>query len=343
MNLPDGRVQVWAEGSREAIEALRRALERGPRLARVDRVAVTWRQPSGCWPTFTIRSEAARGEPCIGAPRAEPVAVDQGGRRPGVDRSARALRGRWPPASGATSHEVKRSETLSGIARQYGVSVREIVSANRLARCPRARAPGRKSADHSRREERTARGGDSPGGRAQRPRAKRASLRSTSAREFFSLPPANLLLAIPDFPACRSRSSRGRWMVRSAPTSGGAGRAGIAAWTSWRSEGTPIHAAAAGVVIASGIEPRYGRVVKIEHDGGFVTVYAHNLANSVEVGHRVAAGQEIGNVGADGTRQQPAPALRDPPRGPRRQSALPAAASSSGGHGGVRRRARGRR
>ncbi len=25
--------------------------------------------------------------------------------------------------------------------------------------------------------------------------------------------------------------------------------------------------------------------MKIEHEGGFVTVYAHNLANSVEVGH----------------------------------------------------------
>jgi acylphosphatase len=56
MNLPDGRVQVWAEGPRETIEILLRRLQRGPRLARVDRVAITWRQPSGCGPAFTIRS-----------------------------------------------------------------------------------------------------------------------------------------------------------------------------------------------------------------------------------------------------------------------------------------------
>jgi len=40
--------------------------------------------------------------------------------------------------------------------------------------------------------------------------------------------------------------------------------------------------------------------VKIEHDGGFTTVYAHNFANGVDVGQRVAAGQEIGAVGQTG-------------------------------------------
>ena len=56
MNRPDGRVQVWAEGPREAIEQLIHQLSRGPRLARVDRIAVAWRQPSGCGPAFAIRS-----------------------------------------------------------------------------------------------------------------------------------------------------------------------------------------------------------------------------------------------------------------------------------------------
>jgi len=56
MNLSDGRVRVWAEGSRESIETLVRRLGHGPRLARVDRVAVAWGEPSGGWPTFTIRS-----------------------------------------------------------------------------------------------------------------------------------------------------------------------------------------------------------------------------------------------------------------------------------------------
>ena len=41
-------------------------------------------------------------------------------------------------------------------------------------------------------------------------------------------------------------------------------------------------------------------MVKIDHDGGFVTVYAHNERNLVEVGEHVAAGQIIARVGRTG-------------------------------------------
>jgi len=64
--------------------------------------------------------------------------------------------------------------------------------------------------------------------------------------------------------------------------------------------GAVIFAAAAGVVVTSGIEYRYGRVVKIEHDDGYVTVYAHNDENLVRVGMRVAAGDPIATVGRTG-------------------------------------------
>ena len=37
-NLYDGRVEVYAIGSAEQMEALRNALQRGPRMAGVDRV-----------------------------------------------------------------------------------------------------------------------------------------------------------------------------------------------------------------------------------------------------------------------------------------------------------------
>ncbi len=199
---------------------------------------------------------------------------------------------------GGTSHEVKRSETLSGIARRYGVSVREIVTANRLAG-PRARLQiGRRLTIP---EVKAARRGE-PAPRAtgrSSPRARRAALRTPSAHDFFSLPPADLLLSIPDFTTPVPDFA---WPVDGAVSSKFGRR-----WSAWHRgvdivapAGAPIQAAAPGVVIASGVEPRYGRVVKIEHDSGFVTVYAHNLANSVEVGHRVAAGQEIGQVGQTG-------------------------------------------
>jgi acylphosphatase len=56
MNLPDGRVRVWAEGPRADIESLLGDLARGPRAARVDRLSTTWLRSTGNWPAFTIRS-----------------------------------------------------------------------------------------------------------------------------------------------------------------------------------------------------------------------------------------------------------------------------------------------
>ena len=52
--------------------------------------------------------------------------------------------------------------------------------------------------------------------------------------------------------------------------------------------------------MTSGVEARYGLVVKIEHRQGFVTVYAHNDVNLVEVGDRVETGEFIALVGRTG-------------------------------------------
>jgi acylphosphatase len=55
MNLRDGRVRVVAEGRREALEALLREVERGPRVARVDDVQVSWAAARGEFSGFGIR------------------------------------------------------------------------------------------------------------------------------------------------------------------------------------------------------------------------------------------------------------------------------------------------
>ena len=65
-------------------------------------------------------------------------------------------------------------------------------------------------------------------------------------------------------------------------------------------KGTPVRAAAAGVVVFSGRQSSYGRVVKIRHPNGLSTTYAHNSANFVKVGERVKAGTLIGAVGRTG-------------------------------------------
>jgi acylphosphatase len=55
MNLKDGRVRVRVEGTREVIEELVRDLEKGPPLARVEQVAVSWRPSTGRFNAFGIR------------------------------------------------------------------------------------------------------------------------------------------------------------------------------------------------------------------------------------------------------------------------------------------------
>ena len=46
-NLPDGRVEVVAEGEEEDLKLFIEFLKRGPRLARVESVDVTWAEPVG--------------------------------------------------------------------------------------------------------------------------------------------------------------------------------------------------------------------------------------------------------------------------------------------------------
>ncbi len=54
-NLPDGRVELFAEGEMEAVERFERAIGHGPPGARVERVEVEHSVPSGRESGFTIR------------------------------------------------------------------------------------------------------------------------------------------------------------------------------------------------------------------------------------------------------------------------------------------------
>ncbi|NLB18865.1 MAG: peptidoglycan DD-metalloendopeptidase family protein [Syntrophomonadaceae bacterium] len=64
--------------------------------------------------------------------------------------------------------------------------------------------------------------------------------------------------------------------------------------------GTDICAAADGVVVKAQWLSGWGRIIKIRHGGGFVSWYAHNSVNLVEVGDRVNKGQVISKVGSSG-------------------------------------------
>ncbi len=54
-NLPDGRVEVVAEGQHADVEKLIILLRQGPAFARVEDVDVRWTSPSGAFRDFSIK------------------------------------------------------------------------------------------------------------------------------------------------------------------------------------------------------------------------------------------------------------------------------------------------
>ncbi len=64
--------------------------------------------------------------------------------------------------------------------------------------------------------------------------------------------------------------------------------------------GTPIVAAASGLVVESGWHPQYGKIVQIDHGNGLVSRYAHASQLGVKEGDLVVRGQQIGAVGSTG-------------------------------------------
>lgn len=64
--------------------------------------------------------------------------------------------------------------------------------------------------------------------------------------------------------------------------------------------GTPIYATADGVVTYSGWLAGYGRLVKVQHEFGMETRYAHLSRSRVKVGQRISRGERIGDMGNTG-------------------------------------------
>ena len=64
--------------------------------------------------------------------------------------------------------------------------------------------------------------------------------------------------------------------------------------------GSDVLAVAEGVVTYSGIRNGYGNVVEVDHGNGYMSRYAHNSRNDVEVGSRVHVGSVVAKVGSSG-------------------------------------------
>ena len=195
-------------------------------------------------------------------------------------------------------HRIQSGDTLSGIASKYSVSVRSLMSANGLRTASARLRLGSQLTIPEPGANATAVRRSAP-----RPAIARAPTagpsRGVRRAALVATPPANLVLTVPEFV---DEAPVFSWPIEGSLSSAfGRRRAG------WHrgidivaAPGTPILASASGLVVSSGPEGRYGRVVKIAHDGGFVTVYAHNDQNLVELGDWVATGQRIATVGRTG-------------------------------------------
>jgi murein DD-endopeptidase MepM/ murein hydrolase activator NlpD len=225
----------------------------------------------------------AKARPTVPAPRkASPKA------HPLAERKAHGEA--KPAAVGKTVHVVRSGDTLSRIAARYGVARKALIDANKLAR-PQLRVGQRLLVPGAR-----VAAGERPVTLIDAVLANGDVLlvRAGSRRV-----PTRFYMAEPGFD---NQDIAFAWPIEGQIISPfGRRRIGWHAGLDIKAEiGAPILAAAAGTVISSGQERAYGRVIRLEHEGGFVTVYAHNLENLVEVGDRISAGTIIGTVGRSG-------------------------------------------
>ena len=69
--------------------------------------------------------------------------------------------------------------------------------------------------------------------------------------------------------------------------------------------GTPVYATADGAILAVEQNAKYGKYIRVTHEKGFETLYAHLDEVSVAVGKAVKKGDQIGLSGNTGTSQRP--------------------------------------
>ena len=187
-------------------------------------------------------------------------------------------------------HVVRNGDSVSRIALLYHVPRQRIIDANRLAR-PEALRVGQ---------------------RLTVPGCDRSRERGRAIAEAVVNPDGSMVALVGprrvptrmflDVPELGPRAIDFIWpVVGPVVSSVGRRRSGWHAGIDIRAEaGTPVYAAAPGTVYFSGWAKAYGRVVMLEHSNSFMTIYAHNLQNMVNVGDAIEAGTVIASVGRSG-------------------------------------------
>ena len=182
-------------------------------------------------------------------------------------------------------HEVAPGETAAAIAGAYGADPEAVVELNDLTR-------GGAITDRREVFVPTGKGGKVPGTGAT-PIAPKPSAKANTIAQAACDPKSGPCLEWP---------ARGEVVARYG-ASGDAQHDGIDIVAT---KGTPVVAAEAGRVVYSGDAIQgYGNMILIRHEGGLITVYAHNDSNDVTDGDTVSRGQKIAAIGQSGTATAP--------------------------------------
>jgi murein DD-endopeptidase MepM/ murein hydrolase activator NlpD len=209
------------------------------------------------------------------------------GLKPAIETRTAAL-----PKAPVCTHTVRSGESISRIAVRYRVSRLSLTSANQLVNPHALRAGQRLTVPGCQTPVVASTVGETPG---TQPDANGILIKRVGPRRILT----SLVLGEPDF------QDEGISLVWPVPgpvisTFGQRSRGWHAGVDIKAETGSEIFAAAHGTVVYSGWIRAYGQVVKIQHSNGFITLYAHNQKNLVEVGEDVEAGQLIALVGRSG-------------------------------------------
>lgn len=216
-----------------------------------------------------------------------------------------------PEGRKGVTHVLTPGQTLWDLARLYGVSVREIMSANRLSEDEantirdgkRLFIPGVERTKQGKIEHKP-----SKAERRMMAVAKRLGLGSLATA-------GRLLHGYVEERWSNAAAQAGRfggrltwpvnkgWITRGY----GSGAGGYhKAMDIMSAMGTNVRAAAPGIVGYSGNKVRgFGNMVMIVHAGGWVTLYAHNSVNFVQAGQIVKRNEVIAEVGSTGRSMGP--------------------------------------
>jgi murein DD-endopeptidase MepM/ murein hydrolase activator NlpD len=216
-----------------------------------------------------------------------------------------------PEARKGVGHELAPGETLSHLAKLYGVSVREIMTANRLSEeeagmlrdGKRLYIPGVEKNKQGKIER-------------QPTKLERQALAKAKKLGLGSVVAAGRLLhghVEERWSSAAAQAGRFGGTLRWPVSKGwftrgyGSGAGGYhKAMDIMSPLGTNVRAAASGIVGYSGDGVKgFGNMVMIVHAGGWVTLYAHNSINFVKAGQLVKRNDIIAEVGSTGRSMGP--------------------------------------